>query len=141
MGQRSKGGPPSLRQLRVGEAVRHALSTAFERGDIHDRDLAEWTITITEVRMSPDLKNATAFFQPLGGANPDQMQVIRAALKRAAPYLQSVVGRASAMKSTPRISFQPDQSFDEADRVTALLRSDGVRRDLNADDEDDGPAA
>lgn len=139
MAHRSKGGPPGLRQLRVGEAVRHALSAAFERGEVHDPDLAEWVLTITEVRMSPDLKNATAFFQPLGGANPDQMKTIQGALKRAAPFLQSFVGRAATMKSTPRLSFQPDRSFDEADRVTALLKSGPVRRDLA--DEDDGAAS
>lgn len=138
---------PSVRQLRVGETVRHALSAAFDRGDVHDPDLTGRIITITEVRMSPDLKAATAFFMPLGGAEGEDMKAVEKALRRAAPFLQTAVARAMTGKSTPRLSFQPDRSFDEAARIGAALRSDRVRQDIESTDQDDaeagehGPAA
>jgi len=145
----SRGGP-SVRQLRVGESVRHALSAAFDRGEVHDPDLTGRIITITEVRMSPDLKAATAFFMPLGGAEAEDMAAIQKALRRAAPFLQATVARALTGKSTPRLSFQADRSFDEAARIGAALRSDRVRQDIEsadgaadgaAEDQGHGPAA
>ena len=137
---------PSVRQLRVGETVRHALSAAFDRGEVHDPDLVGRIITITEVRMSPDLKAATAFFMPLGGADAEGMATISRALRRASPFLQTAVARAMTGKSTPRLSFQPDHSFEEAARIGAALRSDRVSQDLGAretagDEEGHGPTS
>ena len=128
------GKPPSQRQLRVGEEIRHVLASIFAKGDLHDPDLAGESITVSEVRVSPDLKNATAFVLPLGGAHVD---TVMPALKRSSPYLRHLIGRAIRLKHTPRLSFQIDRSFDEAQKIAGLLRTPSVRRDLDpAGDED-----
>lgn len=115
------------RQLRVGEALRHALAGVLMRGDFRDPDLAGLSITVTEVRVSPDLKTATAFVMPLGG---DDRDLVLPALKRAASHLQGRIGRQSQMKFTPRLRFRLDDSFDTATRIDALLRDPHVARDL-----------
>lgn len=118
---------PSQRQLRVGEELRHALSSILARGDLRDPALTEASITVSEVRVSPDLKNATAFIMPLGGRNTDD---VLAALKRASAFLRGQVGREMRLKYTPALRFQADESFDEADRIEAVLRRPEVVRDL-----------
>ena len=121
----SKG--PSQRQLRVGELVRHKLSEMLSRGEIHDDVLASQVITIPEVRMSPDLKIATAYVMPLGGG--DMAQVI-AALNNNRKYIRGEVARAVALKFAPDVRFMADESFDEASRIDALLNSPRVRQDI-----------
>lgn len=120
---------PSQRQLRVGEEIRHILAGILARGDLHDPALAGRSITVSEVRASPDLRNATVFIMPLAGVAESE---VLSALKRAAPHLSHQLGRQLRVKFTPRLTFQLDRSFDEADRITRLLR------DL---DPGDGPAA
>lgn len=128
------GKQPSQRQLRVGEEIRHALARIFLDGDLRDPDLAEASITITEVRLSPDLGTATAFIMPLGGV--DQKPVLDA-LKRAAPFLRGQVSATLTLRYTPRLRFELDRSFEEAQKIESLLRSDRVKRDLGAARSDD----
>ncbi len=123
------GKHPSQRQLRVGEEIRHALARILLEGELRDPDLAEASITITEVRVTPDLGTATAFIMPLGGV--DQQPVLDA-LKRAAPFLRGQVSAALTLRYTPRLRFDLDRSFEEAQKIESLLRSDRVRRDLGA---------
>ncbi len=123
---------PSQRQLRVGEELRHVIANIIERGDIRDPDLAGRAITVTEVRISPDLKNATVFVVPLGGGD---CQAILNGLKRAKPFLRHEIARSVDLRAVPNLSFEPDVSFDEASKIDALLRSPQVRRDLGGDGE------
>ena len=127
-------GQASQRQLRVGELVRHALAQALERGDVHDPEIAGTSITVTEVRMSPDLKIATAFIMPLGGA--DGTGVIDA-LGRAAPFLRHRISGDLALKFLPEIRFVVDETFEQADRIDALLR-EARRGDADGRGNDDG---
>ncbi len=117
---------PSQRQQRVAELVRHALAEVLSRGDLQDDILTSHVITIPEVRMSPDLKIATAFVMPLGGR--DEGPVI-AALERNKKVLRQEVARRVNLKFAPDLRFRRDESFDEAARIDALLRSERVRRD------------
>lgn len=127
---------PSQRQLRVGEEIRHVLAELLARGRIRDPDLQGVTITVTEVRISPDLKNATAFVTPLGGGD---METTVAALNRAAGFLRHELGGEIRMRTLPNLSFQPDRSFDEASRIDSVLQRERVRRDLEgAEQGDDG---
>lgn len=121
---------PSQRQLRVGELVRHKLSEMLTRGEIHDEELQAFFVTIPEVRMSPDLKIATAFVMPLGGG---QMDGVIAALNRNRRYIRGEVAKAVALKFAPDVRFRPDDSFDEARRIDELLESDRVRQDTRKD--------
>ncbi len=125
---------PSQRQLRVGEEIRHALAHVLERGEVHDPDLADKTITVTEVRISPDLKNATAFVVPLGGRG-DGEGIVRA-LNRIRPFLRHRVAQAVHLRSAPNLTFVADTSFDEAGHINDLLHSPGVARDLDGDGDD-----
>lgn len=127
--------PPSQRQLRVGEEIRHALSAILMRGDLRDPVLKDASITVTEVRISPDMRNATAFMLPLGGEHATE---VLAALKRAAPFLRAQVAHAVRLKFAPHLSFELDTSFDTAERITRLLQSEPVVRDLHG--ADDGAA-
>lgn len=125
----------STRQLRVGEEIRHALSDVLRRGDFHDPELEKHNISITEVRVSPDLKNATAFVMSLGG---DQQDDMLAALKHASKYLRGQVARSINLKHAPRLSFQLDTAFDHADNINAIFQDPRVAGDLdNHDDEDE----
>ena len=128
---------PSQRQLRVGEEIRHALSTILLRGDLHDPDLADASITVSEVRVSPDLKHATAFIMPLGG---DHKVEALAGLRRAAPFLRGQVARAVRLKFAPSLRFEVDDRFDRAQRIDALLDADrpAVSDDRPADDPEPG---
>ena len=123
------------RPLRVGEELRHALAEIFNRGDVRDPDLADVSLTITEVRVSPDLKNATAFVLPLAGRNA---QGVLAALERCAPYLRGQLARMVRLRYAPRLGFRLDDSFDRAGRIDQLLRQPRVAADLDHDDEPDG---
>ncbi len=124
---------PSQRQLRVGEELRHALAHILERGELRDPALAGMTVTVTEVRVSPDLKNATAFVVPLGGAGLDAAV---AALNHAAGFLRGQLAGQLELRHLPRIAFAADDSFDQAGRVREILDRPRVRRDLLGDDED-----
>jgi ribosome-binding factor A len=131
------GRTASQRQLRVGEELRHALARILERRELHDPALQDATITVTEVRISPDLRNATAYVMPLGGAHvPD----ILAGLRRSAGYLRSAVVREVNLRHAPTLSFAVDTSFDHASRIDALLHRPEVQRDLepHADGRGDG---
>ena len=125
---------PSQRQLRVGEELRHLLSDVLRQGSLRDPVLSGTSITVTEVRCSPDLKNATAFVLPLGGS--DTAEVV-AGLKRAAPFLRREVGKKLQLRYTPNLSFQADLSFDEAARIGRALQDPTVARDLKHDDDQD----
>jgi len=123
---RTKRGP-SQRQLRVGELLRHILSDAFRRGGLRDPALVDVSITVTEVRVSPDLQVATVFCMPLGGANPSD---VIEALNKARSFLRGIVGQNVDLRYTPQLKFILDLSFDEAKHIDDLLRSEAVVRDL-----------
>ena len=123
-------GVPSQRQLRVAEEIRHVLSGIFTRGEFRDPDLAAAHITVTEVRIGPDLKRATAFISRLGRAD---VEALIPALARATPYLRGQVGKALRLRVAPDLSFQADTSIDYAMHVDSLLRAPDVARDLGKD--------
>jgi len=125
----------SVRLLRVGEQVRHALSDILARGDVHDETLAKHLVTITEVRMSPDLRHATAFVKPLLGK--DEAVVIKA-LRTNTAYLQSEVARRVNTKYAAKLKVLADDSFDEGSHIDKLLRDPKVARDLAADEDATG---
>ena len=122
---------PSVRILRVGEQVRHILSEILARGDVHDDTLASHLVSITEVRMSPDLRHATVFVKPLLGK--DEEAVLKA-LRTNTAYLQREVARRVRMKYAARLKFLADESFDEGHHIDTLLRSPAVARDLTEED-------
>lgn len=122
---RDAGG--SQRQLRVGELVRHALAEMLTRGDVHDPVLDGHLITVPEVRMSPDLRLATAYVMPLGGR--DANAVIEA-LERNKKFLRGEIARRINLKFAADIRFRLDESFAEAERIDALLKQPDVQRDL-----------
>jgi len=119
--------PPSQRQLRVGEEIRAALSTIFLHGETHHPVLDGSSITVSEVRISPDLKNATAFVMPLAGSNKQQ---VMAALNENASRLRGLVSRHIILRTSPKITFKLDTSFEEANRINLLLNSERVRADV-----------
>ena len=134
--QRSSG--PSQRMLRVGELVRHALAGMFARGDVEDDALRGAVVTVPEVRMSNDLKLANAYVMPLGGERAEE---IVAALNRHRKFLRGQVAPQINLKFAPEEKFFVDETFAEAARIEAILRSDKVKRDLAADrDEDESEA-
>ncbi len=118
---------PSQRQRRVNEVLRHAMAEIFLRTEISDPDLAGVTVTVTEVQVSPDLKNASVFVVPLGGAKQDQ---VLTALRRNQKFLRGEIARRVSLKFTPALAFELDTTFDQSDRVDALLRSGKVTQDL-----------
>ena len=125
---------PSQRQLRVGEQVRHALSDVLQRGEVRDDVIESTVISISEVRMSPDLKIATAFVSPLGAR--DDQAVIKALAKNAKFIRGRVSGALRQMKYMPEFRFRLDTSFDNMARIDELLRSPEVARDLDDENED-----
>jgi len=125
-------GGPRQRQLRVGEVLRHALSDLLMRGDLRDPAIAEASITVTEVRMSPDLRNATVFVYPLAGSDTE---TVIAGLTRASPYLGGQLARMTRLKFAPRLAFRIDESFDQASRIASLLQERDAADD-ESDDED-----
>ncbi len=118
---------PTQRQLRVGEVIRRALSEALIRGETHEPELDGVSITVTEVRPSPDLKIATAYVMPLGGANGPE---IIKALARAKGELRRQLSKQTALKFTPDLRFRLDETFDQFDETRRLLNEPGVKRDL-----------
>lgn len=118
----------SVRTLRVGEQLRHILSEVLQRGDVHDETLANHVISITEVRMSPDLRHATVFVKPLLGR--DEEAVLKA-LRTNTAFLQREVASRLAMKYAAKLKFLADESFDEGGHIDALLRAPAVARDLD----------
>ncbi|HEX8484435.1 MAG TPA: 30S ribosome-binding factor RbfA [Sphingomonas sp.] len=117
----------SVRTLRVGEQMRHILSEILARGDVHDDTLAKHMVSVTEVRMSPDLRHATVFVKPLLGR--DEAAVLKA-LRTNTAYLQREVAARVQMKYAAKLKFLADESFDEGSHIDALLRKPEVARDL-----------
>ena len=120
--KRAPSAPPSQRQLRVGEEIRHSLAAIFMREELHDPALQGASVTFSEVRVSPDLKNATVFFLPLGG---EDTAPIAKGLGRAAPHLRSLLARQLRLRVVPRLSFVADESFARAESIDRLLRQVG----------------
>lgn len=118
---------PSVRVLRVGEQVRHILSEILMRGDVHDDVLATHPVSVTEVRMSPDLRHATVFVKPLLGKDED---AVLTALRTNTAYLQKSVAAKVRMKYAAKLKFLADESFDEAGHIDALLKDPKVARDI-----------
>lgn len=137
MAQKQTSSGPSQRQQRVAELVRHALAEVLQRGDIQDPVLGSHVVTVPEVRMSPDLKLATAYVMPLGGQ--DEAPVI-AALERHKKILRQEVARRVNLKYAPELRFRRDETFDEAARIDQLLRSEKVQRDLESAPREDDEA-
>ncbi len=121
---------PSVRVLRVGEEVRHALSAVLMRGEVHDPMLAAHSVSVTEVRMSPDLRHATAFVKPLLGR---EEEAVLKALRTNTAFLQREVARTIKLRFAPKLKFIADESFDEGSHIDQLLRAPKVARDLNSD--------
>ena len=117
----------SVRLLRVGEQVRHVLSELLQRGDVHDDVLQTHLVSVTEVRMSPDLRHATVFVKPLLGQ--DEEQVLKA-LRQNTAFLQREVAHRVRMKYAAKLKFLADESFDEGGKIDALLRNPRVARDI-----------
>ena len=128
----TSAGERGQRQLRVGEEVRHALARLLRPGELRDPALFDANVTVTEVQLSPDLRNATAFVMPLGGANAAD---IIAGLRRSAPYLKGQIAKLVRTRHVPNLSFALDSAFDNAEHIATVLRSDPVARDLQ--DKDD----
>jgi ribosome-binding factor A len=128
----------SVRLLKVGERVRHVLSEILTRQQVHDDTLSAHSVSVTEVRMSPDLRLATAYVKPMLGTNEEQ---VLTALRQNTAYFQKEVARALALKSAAKIRFRPDETFDEADRIERLLSDPRVKRDLESGAEDEAPEA
>jgi ribosome-binding factor A len=126
----------SHRLLRVGELLRHAIVEILTRGDIRDPALAGASVTVTEVRVSPDLHNATVYIMPLGGVHSPE---VLAGLSRSAGYIRGQVSKAVTLRYVPKLAFEIDQTFDEADRIESLLRDPKVARDLGHDAVSDEP--
>ena len=129
MKSRESGRAASQRQLRVGEAVRHALSELLARRELRDPALADRSVTVSEVRVSPDLRNATAFICPLGG---EDLETVLAGLGRAAPHINGQIARMVRLRNVPRLTFVADPSFDQAAHIDEMLRMPAVARDLES---------
>ena len=130
-------GGPSQRQLRVGEALRHALAEILRENEIRDPDLAGVSVTITQVKPSPDMRYATVYCEPLGGENAD---VVVKALNRHKGFLRGEMGHRIATKFTPDLRFVEDASFAEAQKIETILKSPEVQRDLASPSEEDDDA-
>lgn len=130
---------PTQRQLRVGELIRRTLSEVLSRGDVYDADIAHMSITVGEVRTSPDLKVATVHVMPLGGQD---VELAIAALNRNKSELRRQLNKGTKLKFSPELRFVADQTFDQMDETRRLLSQQQVRRDLEAGDldTDDGDA-
>jgi ribosome-binding factor A len=118
---------PSQRQLRVGELIRHKLAEMLARGEIYDDVLASHVTTISEVRMSPDLRLATAYVMPLGGKDTP---IVLEALNRNSKFIRGEIAHAVDLRVAPEVRFREDETFEEVNRIDQLLHSDKVRRDV-----------
>ena len=123
----------SVRVLKVGERVRHILSELLTREEVHDDTLSAHTVSITEVRMSPDLRNANVFVKPLLGAAEDD---VLTALRQNTAFLQREVAKRLGLKFAAKLKFRTDESFDEAHRIEKLLSDPRVKRDLGESEDD-----
>ena len=128
------GPGPSQRQLRVGELIRHRLSETLMRADVHDPDLNRHSITVGEVRASPDLKVATAYVMPLGGTGAEDALK---ALRRNSRELRHQVAKGLNLKYAPELRFQLDETFDRMDDTRRLFADERVQRDIQADEDDE----
>lgn len=129
--------PASQRQLRVGEELRHALAQVLRPGELRDPALRDANVTVTEVRVSPDLRNATVYVMPLAGANAGE---VMSGLRRSAPFLRGRLARMVELRQAPNLVFAFDTAFDTAERIASLLHSPEVERDLQPPPErDDEP--
>lgn len=128
---------PSQRQLRVGELIRRSLSEILQRGEVHDPDLSRMMITVGEVRVSPDLRIATAFVLPLGGRDKEEALL---ALRKSKGELRHLITKNLTLKFSPELKFLLDDTFDQMDETRRLLAQDDVKRDLDreADEDTDG---
>ena len=126
----SEGSGPSQRQLRVGELIRRRLSDVLAQGDIHDPDLGRMSITVGEVRCSPDLRIATAYVLPLGGDNRDEAL---AALRKNRHEIRRIVNKGLALKFSPELRFAIDETYDRLDDTRRLFSDETVRRDIDSD--------
>lgn len=126
----NEGPGPSQRQLRVSELIRRRLSDVLSQGAIHDPELNRFSITVGEVRCSPDLKVATAYVLPLGGAERDEALL---ALRRNRHEIRRAVNRGLALKFSPEMRFEIDETFDQLDNARAMFSDANVRRDLDGD--------
>lgn len=133
MKRRETTAGPSQRQLRVGELIRRALADMLARGEVHDPDLGAMSITVGEVRLSPDLKIATAHVMPLMGQGDVETAI--AALARNKHILRQRIGAITALKFTPDLRFRPDESFDRLDETRRLFDDPKVKADLDAPDD------
>ena len=127
------GSGPSQRQLKVGESIRRTLSDVLMRGETHDPELSRFSITVSEVRTSPDLRHATAFVLPLGGKDAD---AALAALQKNARELRHLVTKSLTLKYSPELHFILDESFDRMDAANRLLNDEQVQRDVAANREE-----
>lgn len=123
-------GEPSVRLLRVGENVRHAIADVLARGELHDETLSHSPITVTEARVSPDLRNATVFVMPLGG-DPDNS--VTKALNEQSAQIRGLISPRLTMKYMPRLKFKLDESFDTATHIDHLLKDPRVKQDIEDD--------
>jgi ribosome-binding factor A len=128
---------PGQRQLRIGEEIRHVLAGILERETFRDPDLANVSLTVTEVRPSPDLRHARVYVVPLGGGDP---KPILDGLRRVKPFLRRELASRLTMKFIPDLVFAADTTFDEAERISRLLHKPEVARDLEAGAGGMGPA-
>jgi ribosome-binding factor A len=133
MRQNDNNPEKSVRSLRVGEQVRHVLSEILQRGDVHDDTLASHLVSVTEVRMSPDLRHATVFVKPLLGKDED---AVLKALRTNTAYLQREVASRVQTKYAAKLKFLADESFDEGSHIDALLRAPKVAQDLDQNGDD-----
>ena len=135
MARHSQSGGPSgsHRTLRVGEAIRRRLSELLSRGEIHDPELTSMSITVGEVRVSPDLRIATAYVLPLGGKDAE---AALAALRRKKGEIRHHIGGALGIKHTPDLRFAIDDTFDRMDATRAMFADARVRRDIDSDEEE-----
>jgi len=129
---KARSAAPTQRQLRVGEEIRHLLARIFQRGELRDPALHDAAVTVTEVRVSPDLKRATAFVMPLGGAN---VPAVMTGLKRGAGFLRQRIAHEIDLRVAPQITFALDGSFEQASKIESLLRRKDVARDLEPPDD------
>ncbi|NDF11298.1 MAG: 30S ribosome-binding factor RbfA [Proteobacteria bacterium] len=120
--------PQSPRQLKVGEVLRQALSETFMRGDVYSKDLQAYSVTVSEVRVSPDLRNATVFIMPLGGKDKERVLDI---VTKLSPQIRSIITRKIDMRYSPELYFKLDESYENAHKIDALIKSTKVSQDEN----------
>ena len=134
MTRKKRASAPGQRQLRVGEEIRHALADIIAQDALDDPDLAGRMVTVTQVSVSPDLRNATAFVTPFGGGEADKLV---AALNRAHGFFRRELARMVKLQFSPQIRFKEDETFEQASRIEELLHDPVVARDLARHDDED----